>query len=40
LLLKAATNDKALGIVSMPERDMVRASILKNMLVNLITRKD
>ena len=40
LLLKAATNDKALGIVNMPERDMVRASILKNMLVNLITKKD
>lgn len=40
LLLKAATSDKALGIVQMPERDMVRAAILKNMLVSLIAKKE
>jgi len=36
LLLKAATSDKAMSRVQMPERDMLRADILKNMLTSLI----
>lgn len=35
-ILKAATSDKVMGRVQMPERDMVRAEILKNMLTSLI----
>ncbi len=36
LLLKAATSDKALGAVPLSHRDMVRGSILKNMLMSLL----
>lgn len=36
LILKAATSDKVLGAAPLPERDMFRASILKNMLVSLL----
>ena len=36
VLLKAATSDKALADVPLPDRDIVRASILKNMLTSLI----
>lgn len=36
LLLKAATSDKVLGGVQLPERDMLRALILKNMLMSLL----
>lgn len=36
LLMKAAISDKVLGMVPMPNRDMLRASILKNMLISLI----
>ena len=36
LILKAATSDKVLGQVNLPQRDILRASILKNMLVSLI----
>lgn len=36
LILKAATSDKVLGGVSMPDRDMLRASILKNMMMSLL----
>mgnify|MGYP000848410884 CR=1 FL=1 len=36
LLLAAATNDKALSLIAPDIRDNIRASILKNMLVNLI----
>lgn len=36
LLLKAATSDKILAGIPMPERDMLRASILKNMLMSLL----
>lgn len=35
LLLKAATSNKALGGVSLPERDIMRALILKYMLMSL-----
>jgi transcriptional regulator CtsR len=36
LILKAATSDKVLGVVAMPERDILRANILKNMLTSLL----
>lgn len=36
LLLKAATSDKVIGSVQMPERDALRASMLKNMLASLL----
>ncbi|MCX8128548.1 MAG: CtsR family transcriptional regulator [Clostridia bacterium] len=36
LLLKAATSDKILGAVQLPERDVLRASILKHMLMSLL----
>lgn len=34
-ILKAATSDKVLGVIPLPGRDAVRASILKNMLMSL-----
>ncbi|HOQ07779.1 MAG TPA: CtsR family transcriptional regulator [Clostridiales bacterium] len=37
LLLKAATSDKALGGIGAPDRDIIRATILKNMLTALLT---
>lgn len=36
LLLKAATSDKVLGGVQLPDRDILRASILKHMLMSLL----
>ena len=36
LLLRAATSDKVLGSIRMPERDMLRAVMLKNMLTSLL----
>lgn len=36
LILKAATSDKVLGFVPMPDRDILRASILKNILTSLL----
>ena len=36
LLLKAATSDKIIGIVPMPQRDLMRANLLKNMLMSLL----
>ncbi len=36
LILKAATSDKILGAVPLPQRDVLRASILKNMLMSLV----
>lgn len=36
LLLKAATSDKVLGGIPLPQRDLLRASILKNMLMSLL----
>jgi transcriptional regulator CtsR len=36
MLLKAATNDKALSGIGATERDMIRACILKNMLMSLL----
>lgn len=36
LMLKAATSDKVLGVVQMPDRDILRAGILKNMLMSLL----
>jgi transcriptional regulator CtsR len=38
-LLKAATSDKALGSVSLPERDALRADILKQMLTSLLVKE-
>lgn len=38
LLLKAATSDKSIGSVRMPERDILRASVLKNMLTSLLVK--
>ena len=35
-ILKAATSDKILGVVALPDRDLMRASILKNMLMSLL----
>lgn len=35
-ILKAATSDKALMGIPLTDRDMVRASILKNMLISLL----
>lgn len=36
LILKAATSDKVLGKIPMPERDALRAEMLKNMLTSLM----
>lgn len=36
LILKAATSDKVLGFVPMPDRDVLRASILKNAITSLL----
>jgi transcriptional regulator CtsR len=38
-ILKAATSDKVLGSISMPQRDEFRAAILKNMLVSLLVKE-
>ena len=36
LILKAAVSDKVIGVVQLPHRDMLRASLLKNALVSLL----
>lgn len=36
LILRAAVSDKVLGCIQMPDRDILRASMLKNMLMSLI----
>ena len=36
-ILKAATSDKVLGGIQMPDRDILRAVMLKNMLASLLT---
>ncbi len=36
LILRAATSDKVLGGIQMPDRDMIRAIMLKNMLTSLM----
>lgn len=36
LILKAAVSDKVLGSVPLPERDELRADILKNMLTSML----
>jgi transcriptional regulator CtsR len=36
LILKAATSDKIFGVIPLPQRDILRASILKNMLMSLV----
>jgi transcriptional regulator CtsR len=36
LLIKAAISDKALASIPVPDRDMIRAVILKNMLMSLM----
>lgn len=35
-IMKAAISDKALGSIGIPERDMIRALILKNMMSSLL----
>jgi transcriptional regulator CtsR len=39
LLIKSATSDKALGLINPSERDILRAVILKNMLISLVIAK-
>jgi transcriptional regulator CtsR len=36
LLLKAATSDKVIGSINIPDRDFIRAIMLKNMLTSLL----
>jgi len=36
LLMKAATSDKVLGSIGLPDRDTIRAAVLKNMLTSLL----
>lgn len=36
LILKAATSDKVVGGIQMPDRDILRAVMLKNMLASLL----
>lgn len=36
LILKAAVSDKVLGAVQMPNRDLIRAALLKNALMSLL----
>lgn len=36
LILKAATSDKVVGVIQMPDRDILRAVMLKNMLASLL----
>lgn len=36
LILKAATSDKVLGNIALPHRDILRAGILKNMVLSLL----
>jgi len=36
LLMKAATSDKVLGGIGLPDRDIIRAAVLKNMLTSLL----
>ena len=36
LILKAATSDKVLGVLQMPDRDIMRAVMLKNMITSLL----
>jgi transcriptional regulator CtsR len=36
LIMKAATSDKVLSDISLPDRDIIRAGIFKNMLLSLM----
>jgi transcriptional regulator of stress and heat shock response len=36
LILKAATSDKVLGVIQMPDRDIVRAVMFKNIMTSLL----
>ena len=36
LILIAATSDKVLGSIQMPDRDLLRAAMLKNMIASLL----
>lgn len=36
LILRAAISDKVLGFIPMPDRDMLRASMLKHMMMSLL----
>ena len=36
LIIKAATSDKVLGSIRMPDRDILRAAMLKNMMASLL----
>ena len=34
--MKAAVSDKIIGVISMPDRDIIRATLLKNMILSLL----
>ncbi len=36
LIMKAAISDKIIGIIRMPDRDILRAALLKNMIMSLL----
>ena len=36
LILKAASSDKVLGVIQMPDRDIMRAVMLKNIMTSLL----
>ncbi|MDD4493908.1 MAG: CtsR family transcriptional regulator [Eubacteriales bacterium] len=38
-LIKSALSDKVLGVVEYPNRDMLRARIMKNMLMSLVVKQ-
>ncbi len=35
-IMKAAVSDKIIGVISMPDRDIIRATLLKNMILSLL----
>ena len=35
-VMKAAVSDKVLGAIQMPDRDILRAILLKNMIISLL----
>jgi len=39
LILKAATSDKVLGVIQMPDRDLLRAAMIKNILMSLAVER-
>ncbi len=35
-IMKAAASDKVVGVIPMPDRDIIRATLLKNMILSLL----